>query len=165
MLPSSAQFRKTYDEAHAANTRACLFHGFGSAALVVGGAADTAGALDPSAFKPHPGRRSPSRWFGAVLALAFVLGSAAAVLRWGPPRHAVPRLGPGIQAAADRATPPPSARPLDRCPVPLPGATTPPVATRPRTTRPAAPTRQTMKTPAQEPDLCDCLLPCQRAFY
>ncbi|WP_437755302.1 hypothetical protein [Sorangium sp. So ce1389] len=38
MLPSSAQFRKTYDEAHAANTRAGLFHGFGSAALVVGAA-------------------------------------------------------------------------------------------------------------------------------
>ncbi|MGK3969341.1 hypothetical protein WMF38_34865 [Sorangium sp. So ce118] len=38
MLPSSAQFRKTYDEAHAANTRASLFHGFGSAALVAGAA-------------------------------------------------------------------------------------------------------------------------------
>ncbi|WP_438014487.1 hypothetical protein WMF18_26775 [Sorangium sp. So ce315] len=38
MLPSSAQFRRTYDEAHAANTRAGLFHGFGSAALVVGAA-------------------------------------------------------------------------------------------------------------------------------
>ncbi|KYF52513.1 hypothetical protein BE08_42725 [Sorangium cellulosum] len=38
MLPSSAQYRKTYDEAHAANTRASLFHGFGSAALVVGAA-------------------------------------------------------------------------------------------------------------------------------
>ncbi|AUX37342.1 MULTISPECIES: hypothetical protein [Sorangium] len=42
MLPSSAQFRKTYDEAHAANTRAGLFHGFGSAALVVGAAVGAA---------------------------------------------------------------------------------------------------------------------------
>ncbi|MGK3985102.1 protein kinase [Sorangium sp. So ce136] len=111
------------------------------------------------------GRHSPPRWFGAVLALAFVLGSAAAVLRWEPPRHAVPRLGPVVQAAAGRATPPPSARPLDRCPEPLPEATPPPVAARSRTTRPAAPTRQTMKTPAQEPDLCDGLLPCQKDFY
>ncbi|KYF87839.1 hypothetical protein BE17_32655 [Sorangium cellulosum] len=112
-----------------------------------------------------PGRRSPPRWFGAVLALAFVLGSAAALLRWEPPRHAVPRLGPVVQAAAGRATPPPSARPLDRCPEPLPRAAPPPVAARPRTKRPAAPTRQTMKTPAQEPDLCDGLLPCQKDFY
>ncbi|WP_438004604.1 protein kinase [Sorangium sp. So ce321] len=118
---------------------------------------------------PHssrtPGRRSPPRWFGAVLALAFVLGSATAVLRRESPRHVVPRLGPVVQAAAGRATLPPSARPLDRRPEPLPGAATPPVAARPRTTRPAAPTRQTMKMPAQEPDLCDGLLPCQKVFY
>ncbi|XXT17967.1 protein kinase [Sorangium sp. So ce429] len=112
-----------------------------------------------------PGRRSPPRWFGAVLALAFVLGSAVAVLRWEPPRHVAQRLGPVIQTAAGRATPPPSARPLDRCPEPLPGAAPPPVAARPRTKWPAAPTRQTMKTPAQEPDLCDGLLPCQKDFY
>ncbi|WP_437514983.1 serine/threonine protein kinase [Sorangium sp. So ce1099] len=112
-----------------------------------------------------PGRRYPPRWFGAVLALAFVLGSAAAVLRWEPPRRVVPRLGPVVQAAAGRATPPPSVRPLDRCPEPLPGVAPPPVAARSRTTRPAAPTRQTMKTPAQEPDLCDGLLPCQKDFY
>ncbi|AUX43978.1 hypothetical protein SOCE26_054350 [Sorangium cellulosum] len=112
-----------------------------------------------------PRRRSPPRWFGAVLALAFVLGSAAAVLWREPPRHVVLRLEPVVQAAAGRATPPPSVRPLDRCPEPLPGAAPPPVAARPRTTRPAAPTRQTMKTPAQEPDLCDGLLPCQKDFY
>ncbi|WP_437759381.1 serine/threonine protein kinase [Sorangium sp. So ce1389] len=111
------------------------------------------------------GRHSPPRWFAAVLALAFVLGSAVAVLWWEPPRHAVPRLEPVVQAAAARATPPPSARPLDRCPEPLPGAATPPVAARPRTNRPSAPTRQTMKTSAQEPDLCDGLLPCQKDFY
>ncbi|WP_437751825.1 serine/threonine protein kinase [Sorangium sp. So ce1389] len=118
----------------------------------------------PRSSRP-PGRRSPPRWFGAVLALAFVLGSAAAVLRWEPPRHAVPRLAPVVQAAAARATPPSSARPLDRCPEPLPGTALPPVAARPRANRPAAPTRQTMKTPAQEPDLCDGLLPCQKDFY
>ncbi|WP_434044042.1 MULTISPECIES: protein kinase domain-containing protein [Sorangium] len=112
-----------------------------------------------------PGRRSPPRWLGAVLALAFVLGSAVAVLRREPPRHVVPRLGPAVQAAAGRATPPPSARPLERCPEPLPGAAPPPVAARPRTSRPAAPARQTRKTPAQEPDLCDGLLPCQSVFY
>lgn len=38
MLPSSAAFRKVYDEADAANTRANLFRGFGSAALVAGAA-------------------------------------------------------------------------------------------------------------------------------
>ncbi|WP_437647547.1 serine/threonine protein kinase [Sorangium sp. So ce362] len=119
----------------------------------------------PQRSSRTPGRRSPPRWFGAVLALAFVLGSAATVLRREPPRHAVPRLGPVVHAAAGRATPPPSARSLDRCPEPLPGAAPPPVAARPRTNRPAAPTRQTMKTPAQEPDLCDGLLPCQKVFY
>ncbi|WP_438025746.1 serine/threonine protein kinase [Sorangium sp. So ce233] len=117
------------------------------------------------------GRHSPPRWFAAVLALAFVLGSAAAVLRWEPPRHAVPRLAPVVQAAAGRATPPPSARPLDRCPEPLAGAAAPPDAAPPRvvprspTNRPAAPTRQARKTPAQEPDLCDGLVPCQKVFY
>ncbi|KYG09361.1 hypothetical protein BE21_18385 [Sorangium cellulosum] len=112
-----------------------------------------------------PGRRSPPRWFGAVLALAFVLGSAAAVLWRDLPRHTAPRLGPAIQAAAGRATPPPSARPIERCPEPPPEAAAPPVAARPRTKRPAAPARQTVKTPAQEPDLCDGLLPCQKDFY
>ncbi|WP_437730883.1 protein kinase domain-containing protein [Sorangium sp. So ce1335] len=112
-----------------------------------------------------PGRRSPPRWFGAVLALAFVAGSVAAVLRWEPPRHAVPRVGPAVQAAARRAIPPPSARPIERCPEPMPEASPPPVAARPRTSRPAAPTPQTRKTPAQEPDLCDGLLPCQNVFY
>ncbi|AUX39381.1 uncharacterized protein SOCE26_007720 [Sorangium cellulosum] len=38
-----------------------------------------------------PGRCVPARWFGAVLALAFVLGGAAAVLWWEPPRRVVPR--------------------------------------------------------------------------
>ncbi|WP_437957271.1 protein kinase [Sorangium sp. So ce119] len=114
-----------------------------------------------------PGRRSPARWFGAVLALAFVLGSAAAVLWWEPPRRAVPRLGPVAQAAAVRAIPPPSARPLERCPELVPEASPPPVAARPRTTPSAAPMRQAMKTPAQQPDPCDGLLPCQsqRVFY
>ncbi|KYF79468.1 hypothetical protein BE11_07475 [Sorangium cellulosum] len=112
-----------------------------------------------------PRRRSPPRWLGAVLALAFVLGSAVAVLRREPPRHVVPHIGPVVQAAADRATPPPSARPLDRCPESLPQAATPPVAARPRTSRPAAPTRQIRKTPAEEPDLCDGLLPCQNVSY
>ncbi|WP_437657811.1 protein kinase domain-containing protein [Sorangium sp. So ce1182] len=118
-----------------------------------------------------PGRRSPPRWFGAVLALAFVLGSAAAVLRWEPPHHVAPRLGPVVRAAAVRAIPPPSARPLERCPEPLSGAAAPPDAAPPRvvprspTNRPAAPTRQARKTPAQEPDLCDGLVPCQKAFY
>lgn len=36
MVPSDAQFRQVYDEADAANTRANLFRGFGSAALVAG---------------------------------------------------------------------------------------------------------------------------------
>ncbi|WP_437672223.1 protein kinase domain-containing protein [Sorangium sp. So ce131] len=113
------------------------------------------------------GRRSPARWFGAVLALAFVLGSAAAVLWWEPPRRAVPRLESVVQAAAVRAIPPPSARPLERCPEPVPEASPPPVAARPRTTPSAAPMRQAMKTPAQEPDPCDGLLPCQsqKVFY
>ncbi|WP_437630697.1 serine/threonine protein kinase [Sorangium sp. So ce854] len=113
-----------------------------------------------------PGRRSPPRWFAAVLALAFVLGSAVAVLRREPPRHTVLRIGPVIQTAADRATPPPSARPSERCPEPPPQPAPPPVAARPRATRPAAPTRQTRQTPAPaEPDLCDGLLPCQNVFY
>ncbi|WP_433927627.1 serine/threonine protein kinase [Sorangium cellulosum] len=112
-----------------------------------------------------PERRSPSRWFGAVLALAFVLGSAVAVLRRETPRHVVPHIGPVVQAAADRATPPPSARSLDRCPELLPEAATPPVAARQHTSRPTAPKRQIRKTPAQEPDLCDGLLPCQSVFY
>ncbi|WP_437755301.1 protein kinase [Sorangium sp. So ce1389] len=119
----------------------------------------------PPCSSRTPGRRSPPRWFGAVLALAFVLGSAAALLWRERPRHAVPRLGPAVHAAAGRATPPPSARPIERCPEPLPAAATPPVAARQRTSRPAAPTRQTMKTPTQEPDLCDGLLPCQKVFY
>ncbi|KYF70127.1 hypothetical protein BE15_37140 [Sorangium cellulosum] len=119
----------------------------------------------PPRISRTPGRRSPPRWFAAVLALAFVLGSAVAILRWEPPRNVVQRLGPVIQTAAGRATPLPSARPLDRCPEPPPGAAPPPVAARPRTKRPAAPARQTMKTPAQEPDLCDGLLPCQKDFY
>ncbi|WP_437595761.1 hypothetical protein WMF28_24610 [Sorangium sp. So ce590] len=36
MRPSSAQFRRFHDDAHAADTRASLFRGFGSAALVAG---------------------------------------------------------------------------------------------------------------------------------
>ncbi|WP_437306111.1 serine/threonine protein kinase [Sorangium sp. So ce388] len=119
----------------------------------------------PPCSSRTPGRRSPPRWFGAVLALAFVLGSAVAVLRRSPPRHAVPRLGPMVHAAAGRATPPPSAPPIERCPAPPPEAAPPPVAARQRTSRPAVPARQTMKTPAQEPDLCDGLLPCQKVFY
>ncbi|KYF87180.1 hypothetical protein BE18_03805 [Sorangium cellulosum] len=38
LLPSSAGFRRAYDEANAANTRSYLFRGFGSAALVAGAA-------------------------------------------------------------------------------------------------------------------------------
>ncbi|KYF74093.1 hypothetical protein BE17_52340 [Sorangium cellulosum] len=38
LLPSSAGFRRAYDEANAANTRSYLFHGFGSAALIAGAA-------------------------------------------------------------------------------------------------------------------------------
>jgi hypothetical protein len=38
MRPSSAQFRRFHDDAHAANGRASLFRGFGSAALVAGAA-------------------------------------------------------------------------------------------------------------------------------
>ncbi|WP_437874900.1 protein kinase [Sorangium sp. So ce513] len=121
-----------------------------------------------------PGRCSPPRWFAAVLALAFALGSAVAVLRREPLRHVVPRMGPVVHAAADRATPPTSARPIERCPEPPPQPAPPPVAARPRATRPAAPTRQTRQTPPprqtrqappQEPDLCDGLLPCQSVFY
>ncbi|WP_237244676.1 MULTISPECIES: hypothetical protein [Sorangium] len=111
------------------------------------------------------GRRSPPRWLGAVLALAFVLGGAAAVLWRDRPRHAAPRLGPVLQTAAGRAIRPPSARPIERCPEPPPEAAPPPVAARQRTSRPATPTRQPRKTPAQEPDLCDGLLPCQNVFY
>ncbi|XXT17356.1 protein kinase [Sorangium sp. So ce429] len=126
---------------------------------------DTPAPPPPPRPSGPPGRRAAARWFGAVLALAFVLGSAAAVLWRELPRRAVPRLGPVVQAAAVRATPPPSARSLDRCPEPLPGAAPPPVAARPRTNRPAAPSRQAMKTPAQEPDLCNGFVPCQKVFY
>ncbi|AUX37278.1 MULTISPECIES: protein kinase domain-containing protein [Sorangium] len=113
-----------------------------------------------------PGRRSSARWFGAVFALAFALGSAAAVLWWELPHRAVLSLGPIVQAAAVRATPPPLARPLDRCPEPLPGAAAPPpVAARPPANRPAAPPGQAMNTPAQGPDLCDGFVPCQKVIY
>ncbi|WP_438015605.1 protein kinase [Sorangium sp. So ce315] len=115
-----------------------------------------------------PGRRSSVRWFGAVLALALALGSAVAVLWWEPPHRAVLSLRPVVRAAAARATPPPSARPLDRCPEPLPRAAPPPIAARPRTNRPATPprqARQAMKTPTQEPDLCDGFVPCQGIIY
>ncbi|WP_438014486.1 protein kinase [Sorangium sp. So ce315] len=112
-----------------------------------------------------PGRHSPPRWFAAALALAFVLGSAVAVLRREPPRHTALRIGPVVQAAAVRATPPPPPRPIERCPEPPPQPAPPPVAARPRATRPAAPTRQTRQAPAPEPDLCDGLLPCQSVFY
>ncbi|HTN85277.1 MAG TPA: protein kinase [Sorangium sp.] len=130
-------------------------------------AATPAPSALPTPRPSDPGRRSPARWLGAGLALALVLGSAVAVLWREQPRRAAPRLeplGPVVQAAAVRATPP-SARPLERCPEPLPGAAPPPVAARPRTKRPAAPTWQTLKTPAQEPDPCDGLLPCQKVFY
>ncbi|KYF72748.1 serine/threonine protein kinase [Sorangium cellulosum] len=124
--------------------------------------------VPPLSPTPRPGgplgRRSSARWFGAVLALAFVLGSAAAVLWCKPPPQAVLSLWPVVRAAAARATPPPSDRPLDRCPEPLPEAAPPAVATRPRTNR-ADPARQAMKTPAQEPDLCDGFIPCQKVIY
>ncbi|AUX20877.1 hypothetical protein SOCEGT47_013530 [Sorangium cellulosum] len=42
MRPSSAQFRRFHDDAHAADTRASLFRGFGSAALVAGAAVGAA---------------------------------------------------------------------------------------------------------------------------
>ncbi|WP_437971097.1 hypothetical protein WMF04_18205 [Sorangium sp. So ce260] len=42
LLPSSPQFRQVYGEATAANTRANLLHGFGSAALIAGAAAGAA---------------------------------------------------------------------------------------------------------------------------
>ncbi|WP_437719416.1 protein kinase [Sorangium sp. So ce448] len=119
----------------------------------------------PRESSTTPERRSRARWYGAVLALAFVLGSAAAVLWREPPRRAAPCLGPVVQAAAVRATPPPSARPLARGPEPLPEAAPPPVPPRPRATRPAAPARQAMKTPTQEFDPCDGLIPCQKDFY
>ncbi|WP_437597846.1 protein kinase [Sorangium sp. So ce590] len=112
-----------------------------------------------------PERRSRARWYGAVLALAFVLGSAAAVLWREPSRRAAICLGPVVQAAAVRAAPPHPARPLARGPEPLPEAAPPPVPPRRRATRPAAPARQAMKTPAQEFDLCDGLIPCQKDFY
>jgi eukaryotic-like serine/threonine-protein kinase len=102
-----------------------------------------------------PGRRSPARLLGAVLMLAFLLGSSGAVLLgWELyPRRAAPHLARVVQAAALRASTPPPPPPSD-----APQA--PPVAPRPVTDRQAAFTRQAMKTPSMDTELCDGLVPC-----
>ncbi|WP_437977585.1 hypothetical protein WMF11_12115 [Sorangium sp. So ce295] len=57
MAPSSAQFREVYGEASAADSRASLFHGFGTAALVTGatlGAATVAYVVWPRKAEIRP---------------------------------------------------------------------------------------------------------------
>jgi eukaryotic-like serine/threonine-protein kinase len=114
-----------------------------------------------------PARRSSARSIGAVLALALLLGSAAAVLLWRthPPSAAALHLGRGVLMAALRASQLPSPPPPERRPEPPPAAAAPPIAPRPRTTRPAAPPPQAMTRPAGEFDPCDGIIPCQNVDY
>jgi serine/threonine-protein kinase len=108
------------------------------------------------------GRRSPARLLGVVLALAFVLGSSAAIFLWRDqsPRGAAPRAARFVQAAASRAIEPQPPRPSDAPQAP------PPVAPRPVTARPVAFTRHAMRKPSVDSDICDGLVPCghQRDF-
>ncbi|WP_437722361.1 protein kinase domain-containing protein [Sorangium sp. So ce861] len=109
-----------------------------------------------------PGRRSPARRLGAVLALAFLLGSSGALLlRWEqPPRSvAAPHLARLVQGAALRATIPPPPRPSGAPQAP------PPVAPRSVTNRQAAVTRQAVNTPSKDGDVCDGFLVCGKHKY
>ncbi|AUX36229.1 MULTISPECIES: protein kinase domain-containing protein [Sorangium] len=109
-----------------------------------------------------PERRSPARRLGAVLALAFLLGSSGALLlRWEqPPRSvAAPHLARLVQGAAVRATIPPPPRPSDAPQAP------PPVAPRSVTNRKDAVTRQAMNTPSKDGDVCDGFLVCGKHQY
>jgi eukaryotic-like serine/threonine-protein kinase len=110
----------------------------------------------PPRSRGTPGRRSPARLLSAVLTLAFLLGSSGAVLRWWEqsPRRAAPHLARVVQAAAFQASAPLPPRPSDAPQAP------PPVAPRPITDRQAAFTRQAMKTPSMDAELCDGLVPC-----
>ncbi|WP_437476371.1 protein kinase [Sorangium sp. So ce1014] len=106
-----------------------------------------------------PGRRSPTRRLSALLALAFLLGSAGALVlrREQSPPRAAPRLARVVQRAALRATPPPPPRPSDAPRAP------PPVAHRSVTNRQAAFPRQAMKTPSKDGDdgdVCNRLVVC-----
>ncbi|KYF56505.1 hypothetical protein BE08_34140 [Sorangium cellulosum] len=109
-----------------------------------------------------PERRSPARRLGAVLALAFLLGSSGALLlRWEqPPRSvAAPHLARLVQGAALRATIPPPPRPSDAPQAP------PPVAPRSVTNRQAAVTRQATNAPSKDGDVCDGFLVCGKHKY
>ncbi|XXY19657.1 protein kinase [Sorangium sp. So ce216] len=109
-----------------------------------------------------PGRRSPARRLGAVLALAFLLGSSGALLlRWEqPPRSAAaPHLARLVQGAALRATIPPPPRASDAPQAP------PPVAPRSITNRKDAVTRQAMNTPSRDGDVCDGFVVCGKHQY
>ncbi|MGK4000110.1 serine/threonine protein kinase [Sorangium sp. So ce1024] len=119
----------------------------------------------PSA-PPRPsgahGRRSPALRLAAMLALAFLLGSAGALLlRWEqPPRSvAAPHLARLVQGAALRATVAPPPRPADAPQAP------PPVAPRSVTNRRAAVTRQATNTPSKDGDVCDGFLVCGKHRY
>ncbi|WP_438035832.1 protein kinase domain-containing protein [Sorangium sp. So ce204] len=117
-----------------------------------------------------PARRSRARSIAAVFVLALLLGSAVAVLLWRtqPLRAAAPHLARTVLVAALRAGRLPSPRPPDRRPEPPPpppAAAAPPIAPRPRPTRPAAPPRQALKSPAREFDPCDGIIPCQNVHY
>ncbi|XXT18451.1 protein kinase [Sorangium sp. So ce429] len=109
-----------------------------------------------------PGRRSPARRLGAVLALAFLLGSSGALLlRWeqSPRSAAAPHLARVVQGAALRATIPPPPRPSDAPQAP------PPLAPRSVTNRQAAVTRQAMTAPSKDGDVCDGFLVCGQHKY
>ncbi|KYF87179.1 hypothetical protein BE18_03800 [Sorangium cellulosum] len=109
-----------------------------------------------------PEQRSPARRLGAVLALAFLLGSSGALLlRWeqSPRSAAALHLTRAVQGAALRATIPPPPRPSDAPQAP------PPVAPRSITNRHVAVTRQAMNTPSKDGDVCDGFLVCGQHKY
>ncbi|XYI00194.1 protein kinase domain-containing protein [Sorangium sp. So ce1128] len=104
-------------------------------------------------------RSSPVRLLGAVLTLAFLLGSSGAVLRWWEqsPRRAAPRLARVVQAvqvAAVRASAQPAPRPFDAPQAP------PPVESHSVTDRQVVFTRQAVKTPSKDGDICYGLVAC-----
>ncbi|XXT22421.1 protein kinase [Sorangium sp. So ce429] len=104
-------------------------------------------------------RSSPVRLLGAVFTLAFVLGSAGALLLWWwqSPRRAAPRLArvlQAVQVAALRASTQSPPHPSDAPQAP------PSVEPRAVTGRQAVFTRQAVKTPSNDGDVCYELVAC-----
>ncbi|WP_437940607.1 serine/threonine protein kinase [Sorangium sp. So ce341] len=107
---------------------------------------------------------SLTRLVGSVLALAFLLGSSGAILRWWAQssRRAAPRLARVVyvvQLTALRASAQPPPSPSDAPQAP------PSIEPRPITNRQAVFTQPTVRTPSDHDDICYGLVACGQHKY